>query len=101
MEVRPSLASSNLIEGIYWRVIEALFKSNYLSSTGVFRFVRAEDFGGQKKTEMAKLLSEFIGEISTLNFVIRDPVHNVDIIAGFAQRKALFRMQKVFVFKWL
>ena len=31
---------------------------------------------------------------STLNFGIRDPVHNVDEIAGVAKWKTLFRMPK-------
>ena len=37
----------------------------------------------------------------TLNFGIRSPVHNVDEVAGFAIRKAAFRMQKVDMFKLL
>jgi aquaporin Z len=31
------------------------------AAAGLFRFVRPEDFGGQAKTQTAKLLSEFIG----------------------------------------
>ena len=35
----------------------------------------------------------------TLNFGIRNPVYNVDIIAGFAIRRALFSLQNVDMLK--
>ena len=43
----------------------------------------------------------FIFDESTLNFRIRNPVHHVDEVAGFAIRKAAYRMQNVDMFKLL